>query len=261
MRIGLITTRKKGDGQGSVMVEVAEHLSSRGHLLEPIYPDEGLLDVGNCKPEHDLYVLKAGSPAAMELAATLDAAGARILNPYNAVVKIKSKVLSSRLLSDAGVPVPDAFVVKDTRSLKPLAERGALVLKPLFGGSQGRGVRIVRSVEDLPESDGDALFVQTWHEPDGRDHKMYRIADKVFGVRRVWPARSLEDKLGEVFEPPKEMIDITLQCGDPFGVDLYGLDIIVSKGKPYVVDINSFPGFKGVPDAGRHLANYLMERL
>ena len=261
MKIGLITTRKKGDGQGSVMVSVAKRLAEHGHSLDPIFPDETLLDVGNCKPEYDLYILKAGTPAAMELAATLDAAGGRILNPYDAVVKIKSKVLSSRLLSDAGVAVPEAYVVNDTSALKPLAEREPLVLKPLFGGSQGRGVKIARTAEELPESNGDALFVQAWHEPDGRDHKMYRIAEKVFGVRRIWPAKTLEDKLGEAFDPPKEMIDITLKCGEPFGIDLYGLDIVVSKGKPYVVDVNSFPGFKGVPDAGRHLADYIMEKL
>lgn len=53
------------------------------------------------------------------------------------------------------------------------------------------------------------------------------------------------------------MRDVTLRCGDAFGVDLYGLDIIMNDGKPWVVDINTFPGFKGVPDAGRRLGDYI----
>src|SRR5437016_11392769 len=40
-------------------------------------------------------------------------------------------------------------------------------------------------------------------------------------------------------------------------LDLYGVDIIESDGTPYVVDMNSFPGFKSVPDAPLRLAKYL----
>ena len=195
----------------------------------------------------------------MALAAILDAAGARILNPYSAVVKIKSKILSSRLLSDCQIPVPDAFVANDAASLATLLSRGPIIIKPLFGGSRGRGVEIVSSLSELPQTDDGAFFVQSYHQPDGKDYKLYRIGSRVFGVRRVWPARTLEDKLGEAFEPSREMIDITMRSGDAFGIDLYGLDIITSGGRSYVVDINSFPGFKGIPDAGRHLAEYITE--
>jgi glutathione synthase/RimK-type ligase-like ATP-grasp enzyme len=54
-----------------------------------------------------------------------------------------------------------------------------------------------------------------------------------------------------------ELRAIALACGRAFGIELYGLDIIISDGRPYVVDISSFPGFKGVPDAGLRLADYI----
>ena len=47
----------------------------------------------------------------------------------------------------------------------------------------------------------------------------------------------------------RELRDIVLSCGQAFGIDLYGMDIIESGGKPYVVDMCSIPGFMGVPDA------------
>jgi ribosomal protein S6--L-glutamate ligase len=53
------------------------------------------------------------------------------------------------------------------------------------------------------------------------------------------------------------MKEICFACGKAFGIDLFGLDIITSDGQPYVVDINTFPGFKGVPDAASLLADYL----
>ena len=53
-----------------------------------------------------------------------------------------------------------------------------------------------------------------------------------------------------------ELRDIVLRCGQAFGIDLYGMDIIESGGKPYVVDMCSIPSFKGVPDAPQRLARH-----
>src|SRR3989449_10140344 len=80
---------------------------------------------------------------------------------------------------------------------------------------------------------------------------------QIFGVKRVWPARTYEQNLGEPFTITPELHNISLRCGRAFGIDLYGLDIIENNGKPYVVDVSSFPGFKGVPDAALRLADYI----
>ena len=39
--------------------------------------------------------------------------------------------------------------------------------------------------------------------------------------------------------------------------DSYSRLVKLRDGKPYVVDIHSFPGFKGVPDAALRLADYI----
>jgi ribosomal protein S6--L-glutamate ligase len=101
------------------------------------------------------------------------------------------------------------------------------------------------------------VFAQRYHEPQGRDRKIYVIGGQVFGVKRVWPVRSFEDKLGEPFTITPELRAIALRAGAAFGLELYGLDVIISGGRPYVVDISSFPGFKGVPDAALRLADYI----
>jgi ribosomal protein S6--L-glutamate ligase len=259
MKIGLITTRKKSGRDVSVMEDAARHLDERGIAIDHIYPDEMMIDVATVRAAHDLYILKAGNAAALSFAGLIDLAGGRLLNPYPVVARMKDKVLASRILADAGVPTPETFIAAGVEQLlKPLAA-GPLIAKPCIGGSQGRGVEIVRSEDELSKIAPDAgiIFAQRYYEPDGRDHKIYRIGEQFSGVRRVWPARTLEDKLGEPFELTEEMTEITLRCGQAFGIDLYGLDIIFSGGRPLVVDINTFPGFKGVPDAGRHLADYI----
>lgn len=259
MRIGLISTRKKKDREGSVMLAAATRLSELGATLETIFPDEDLLAIEEVKPEYDLYLLKAGSAAALGYAGLLDQLGARIINPYPAVTRMKDKILATQILQRAGVPQPETWFTPDPGLLSPLLAAGPIIVKPYYGGSQGRGVEIIREAEELTAltAEGGLFFAQRYHRPDGRDHKIYRLGDDIFGVRRIWPARTLSDKLGEPFEVSAEMREITMRAGAAFGIDLYGLDIVASEGRHFVVDINTFPGFKGVPEAGRLLADYI----
>jgi len=86
--------------------------------------------------------------------------------------------------------------------------------------------------------------------------KIYAIGERLFGVRKVFPAITEAEKYGEPFAPTAEQADIARRCGRAFGIDLYGVDLIESEGRTYVVDMSSIPGFKGVPDAPSHLASY-----
>src|SRR5436190_8991697 len=85
---------------------------------------------------------------------------------------------------------------------------------------------------------------------------MLSIGGRIFGVKKVFPRRTEAEKQGEPFTPTPELCEIARRCGQAFGIDLFGVDIIESDGTPYVVDVNSIPGFKSVPDAPMRLAKY-----
>jgi ribosomal protein S6--L-glutamate ligase len=51
--------------------------------------------------------------------------------------------------------------------------------------------------------------------------------------------------------------DIALRCGALFGMGLYGLDVLVPEGGPVVVDVNTFPGYGGVPGIASVIAEYI----
>ena len=106
-------------------------------------------------------------------------------------------------------------------------------------------------------TDGGLVFAQRYHKPDGCDRKIYCIGGQFFGVMRVWPARTYEEKLGEPFSLTPELCEIASRCGSAFGIELYGLDVILCDGRPFVVDMSAFPGFKGVPEADLRLADYI----
>src|SRR5947209_3510369 len=131
----------------------------------------------------------------------------------------------------------------------------------LDDGTCGLGVRVVHTEAELlaearPSHKPPPVLAQRYHPPEGRDLKIYVIGERLFGVRKVFPARTEAEKYGEPFAPTAEQADIALRCGRAFGIDLYGVDLIESEGKTYVVDMSSIPGFKGVPDAPSHLASY-----
>jgi ribosomal protein S6--L-glutamate ligase len=260
MKIGVITKREKEDKPGSVMQETIGLLRARGVEVEMIYPEDGYIDIAQVEAGCDLYLLKSATEAALSLAGILQTAGARILNPYQTVVAMRDKIIATKILQVAGVPLPETYIATNWRQLLSLLNEGPLIIKPYWAASQGRGVQLVRNGEEMREVEPDhgLIFAQRYHAPDGLDHKIYVIGDQVFGVRRVWPPQSLADKIGEPFDVPTEMREVALQCGRAFGVGLYGVDLITSGGRPYVVDINTFPGFKGVPDAAALLAGYVL---
>jgi ribosomal protein S6--L-glutamate ligase len=258
MNIGLMTMRHPPSRRSPIMPEVVALLEEWGAHVDLIYPDEELTDLATVRNEHDLYILKSGTEIALSLAGALHAIGAAILNPYPIAARCRDKIVATRMLVGAGVPVPDTYITLHPSKLAPLLDDGPLVLKP-YRGSEGRGVHVVWDAGELDAVSGDQgpVFAQRYHEPDGRDRKIYVVGDQVFGVKRVWPVRSFQDKLGEPFTITPELRDIALRCGAAFGLELYGLDVIFSEGRPYVVDISSFPGFKGVPDAALRLADYI----
>jgi len=255
MRIGMLLVKHPPERKSPILPEIVRLLRQRGALVDLFYPDESLTDLSRVKVEHDLYVLKSGSEAALSIAGALHAQGATILNPYPAAAALRDKIVSTRALQAAGVPVPETWIARDVRELEPLLAGGALVVKP-YRGSQGRGVRVVRTAGELgpPDAQEGLLFAQRHHAPDGPDLKLYCIGGRVFGVRRVWPPKTYEDKLGEPFEVSPELRDIALRCGEVFSLRLFGVDVVMSNGRPCVVDMQCFPGFKGVPDAAARLA-------
>src|SRR5688572_20422674 len=258
MKIAILMFRHAPTRMSPIMPEVVRLLTERGEQVEVIYPEEQLMDGSRVYVEHDLYVLKSGTELALSLAGALHAAGATILNPYPVTAMLRDKVISSHVLRRAGIPYPDTFITVHPKHLAPLLDEGPLVLKP-YRGSQGRGVYVIWDPDQLDNvnHEGGLIFAQRYYRPEGRDLKIYVIGGQVFGVRRTWPAHSYEEKLGEPFTIAPEVHDIALRCGKAFGLELYGLDIILHEGKPYVVDVSSFPGFKGVPDAALRLADYI----
>jgi ribosomal protein S6--L-glutamate ligase len=242
----------------SNMAIVLRELADAGAVVEVIHPTANAIDLSTVRVAHDLYVLRKMSGVAFSLAGALHQQGAAVVNPYPVSAALRDKIVTSCVLQRAGVPTPPTYVTSTRQQLAPLLDEGPLVIKP-YQGAGGYGVHIVRSAAELERVELPArepVFAQRYLSPDGRDRKIYAIGDRLFGVKKVFPRSTEADHQGEPFTVPAALRDIAVRCGRAFDIDLFGVDIIESGGRPYVVDMTSIPGYKGVADAPRLLAQY-----
>jgi ribosomal protein S6--L-glutamate ligase len=259
VRIGFLTRSFSPETRSSVPL-VMRALVEAGAIVDVIHPIAGPTNLGRLRIEHDLYVLKQMSGLAMSIAGALHAQGAAIVNPYPVTAALNDKVIAFRVLQRAGVPTPDTYLISQPIELTPLLETGPLIVKPIRGWD-GHGVRVISRASELADlpATKEPVFAQRYIAPEGPELKMFAIGGRVFGVKREVQLHAKGGRAGEPFTPAPELRRVVLRSGEAFGIDLFGVDVIEREGTPYVVDMNSIPGFKGVPDGPLRVARYLYE--
>jgi len=259
MRVFFLTVRRVPPVPSPVLVDVFARLSDWGFHVAEAIPEENVLRADDLGPSEDLYVLKSHTELALSLAGLLHARGARLLNPYPSCVAAQDKITACNLLRHAGVPTPRTWVTGDVRLARPLLARGPLIIKP-HRGHRGAGVSVVRDDAELvaaPTPAGPVVAQELVRGP-GEDLKVYVVGERVFAVRKPFGPDSFT-RPGRQCEVTRRVREIALRCGRTFGLGLFGLDVIESPDGPVVVDVNYFPGYKGVPDAGALIADYIRD--
>lgn len=264
--------------EGSTTFDLINELRSSGAEVDIVSGHLGLLDMGRLPFAHDLVLFKSHAPRCETLAAAATHLGMPVLNGYGPTMTVRDKVLTSTLLLAAGVPTPRTFVAGALDDLRDVVRTTPLVVKPPRG-HRGEGIEICPDEATLealiaraePASDGvdgdgesagaDDVLAQELLEHEGFDYKAYAIGRDVHVVKRVFPARTKAEKLGERVAADDELVDLVHACGDITGLDLYGVDLVRTPTGYQVIEINCFPGFKGVPDAGRRMADHVLRAM
>jgi ribosomal protein S6--L-glutamate ligase len=209
----------------------------------------------------DLYLWKSHERLCDSLAAEIHARGLPLVNDYFGTLQVRDKIVTSMRLMDAGLPTPEAYYAGSAEQLRAVIKDYPVVVKP-NSGRRGRQISVVRSPEELERLDLSygAIFAQQFVKGSSLDLKAYVVGDSVFGVARPFPVRTAEEKQGKPRAISPEVRDICLRCGELFDLELYGVDLIETEDSSYVIEVNCFPGYKGVPEADSLLAGYIFER-
>jgi ribosomal protein S6--L-glutamate ligase len=240
-----------------VLLDVFSLLEQRGFEVDSGIPEEHVVRPDRLRVEHDLYILKSHTELALSLAGVLDTLGARLLNPYASCITTQDKIVASRRLRAAGVATPRCWVTGVPALLAPIAEEMPLIVKP-HRGHRGAGISIIRDPSDLAalEPLEAPVLIQEYVEGSDEDVKVYVAGDEVFAVRKEFSPTSFT-RPGRPCPVSAGLRRVALDCGRILGLGLYGLDVLETDEGPVVVDVNYFPGYKGIPDVALVIADYI----
>jgi ribosomal protein S6--L-glutamate ligase len=257
VKLHFMLARRNPPVPSQIILEVSEILRHRGFQVEAGIAEESLSRPEHLDLSHDLYLLKSYTELSLSLAGILHAQGARLLNPYPGCLASRDKIVAAQRLHAAGIPTPRTWVTGDLTLLRPLVSEMPLIIKPCMGW-RGAGIRIVRNEDELaavpaPER---PVVVQEYLAGTGEDLRLYVAGDQVFATRKPFSPTSYAEP-GRLTAVTPEVREIALLCGRAFGLGLYGMDLIETADGPKVVDVNYFPGYKGIPDAALAVANYI----
>jgi ribosomal protein S6--L-glutamate ligase len=247
--------------------KLIERLRQKGAKVDLLVAEDDLIDIGQVRSAHDLYVLKSKSPLTLSVAAILESDAAAVVNSVEACVLVRDKIAATAVLAGAGVPVPPSWTTADPTLMEALVHDGPAWLKPQ-GGSKGRGVRRVAEVADLAlngialNSLGQPvpLFIQREVPRGMTDLKVYVVGESAWAVSKPWPTRTEAEKTGIPAVLPDSIREVALRCGQALGLEIYGVDVLVDGDQFWVVDVNAFPGSRGVAELPSQLADYLYAR-
>lgn len=187
--------------------------------------------------------------------------GVPVWNSAQAIERCVDKSMTTFLLANAGLPTPPTFTVEGREAAGEVAARelavGPLVLKPLFG-AQGRGIRLVRVLDDLPadEEVNGIYYLQHYVPragPPFRDYRVFICAGKVVAMM----SRRGDDWITNVNRggvPERtsgqngdELATLAIAATAAVGADFAGVDIVqAADGRLLVLEVNSMPAWAGL---------------
>ncbi len=208
----------------------------------------------------DLYLLKSHAPQALAVAHFLEQQGALVVNSWAASVACQDRVLMAQRMHEAHLPWPTTtFFPRLADALQHPDQLAALhfplIIKSHYS-HRGDLVGKVDSSADLqalmPQWSQEPIVLQTFAASDGWDIKLWVIDQHVYAARRRTPLEAGASKEDIPLPPahiPADWLQITHEIGRVFNLRLYGVDLLITTHGPMIVDVNSFPGFRGVPGA------------
>lgn len=196
--------------------------------------------------------------------------GLAVLDSPDSILKCANKVYLAELLSTAKIPTPKTVVLSSDNP-KEADKMGYPCVLKLPDSSFSRGVVKVRNREEFRTKvremlkTSDLVLLQEYM-PTKYDWRVGVLNNEVLFVCKYymaaghwqiynWNSPKKSDVEGnfDILEPsqaPPQVLDIALKATRLIGNGLYGVDIKIVDGKPYIIEINDNPNVDaGVEDS------------
>jgi len=213
----------------------------------------------------------ADSFTQFEILQLAEARGLRVINSIQSYLSSKSKLLTTALLGDAGLPVVPSLVTHDIESaIEFTAQHRETVVKPVYGmeGIDVERVTHRRAGEVLPPllRRYRAVCLQAFLQHGGEDVRCFVIGRRVVAsMRRLAPPGGWKTNFstgGSVqgLEAPARIAALAIEATDCLGLQYAGVDIVQDGDRLLVLEVNGDPSWQGLLQAtGRNMAGPLID--
>ena len=191
--------------------------------------------------------------------------GVHIYNDGRAIERTVDKAMTSLHLLLDKLPTPATWVCESRQQAQGVLAREALagrplVIKPVFG-SQGQGVRRLEPGMPLPvpmEAHVDGLYYLQQYVDSGEgawhDYRVFVIAGQaVAAMKRYgsqWVNNVAQGGRCEATATDDVVAKLAIAAAKAVAIDYCGVDIIRDReGRPYVLEVNSIPAWRGLQGA------------
>jgi ribosomal protein S6--L-glutamate ligase len=256
------------------LVEARSILESAGCNVPLVVPDANhAFDIPSEAPPWDAVLSRGRDLAGLGILAAVSALGVIAINAPESIELVRNKIAMHGVLLEQDLPLPKTWFASDASAFRSLPlDSFPLVVKP-FDGDGSAGLALLTrpgDVDLLPALEGkqSVYLAQELLQTNGWDLKLYGIGNRVWAVRKPAPVSFLEPGAAAVGIGPKreaELIkidarlrDIALTCGRACGLELWGVDVAMTPRGPYVIEVNDFPTYSAVPDAGAAIAQHVL---
>ncbi len=207
--------------------------------------------------------------------------GFDVLKPYNSatVLVAHDKFLTSVVLAQHGINVPNTYLVKSMNRLNELVKDLKFpVMMKLMSGSGGSGIMYVESKEVMEgifesmEVLNQKVLIQEFVPNPGEDIRVLVAGNEIIGAyKRVAKEgeKRANVKLGGKavkYDINDEIKDIALRTAKAIRADICAVDILESKNAYYVIEVNINPGIKGMMEAtetniAKRLVDHILKKI
>lgn len=220
---------------------------------------------GEKKELPDLLWPRLGAGAtyfALSVIRHLEHKGVRTLNSSRSIEKVKDKLFTQQILSEKGFPLPRTMLLKHPVDISRVEKiLGAPVVIKTLSGSQGKGVFLANNMKELSNyvdilestaPTANIILQEMIKESYGQDIRVFVLGGvPLFAMKRIAGEKGFQANISagghaEKIEITDEIRWIATQSTNIVGLELSGVDLLISDDGYKICEINSNPGWKGL---------------
>jgi inositol-1,3,4-trisphosphate 5/6-kinase/inositol-tetrakisphosphate 1-kinase len=188
----------------------------------------------------------------------------KFLDPWTSIMKLTDRREIHESLKDVHIEMndvthnkmiyPETLYCPSYHSSEKLIF--PLIYKPILadGCPLAHNCSVINNIKELTNLKYPCML-QKYHNHNGFVYKIYVIGDKIY--REIRPSSlHINDKLDNIVYSSNELLSQLIQkIKEIFNISLFGIDLIYDDNDKiyYIIDINYFPSYSGVPNLNQNL--------